>query len=99
MNLPDNPTELAALLRQIEKRAAELAIEIDRKVYAQRPDSVRRAVDLAVSVLYFHGDGQYSKSHAALIAIVSELAPEISEVLVNEGYTAAYRILHPEEKT
>jgi hypothetical protein len=72
---------------------------MDRKVYSHRPDSVRKAVDLAVSVLYFHGAGQYGKPHAALIAIVRELAPEISEVLVNEGYTAAYRILHPEEET
>ena len=56
-------------------------------------------MDIAVSVLHHHGAGKYDKGHAALIAIVSELAPEIGGVLVNDGYPAAYCILHPEEET
>lgn len=96
MNIPDNPSELAALLRQIEKRAGELADEQDRATFQQRPESVRAAVDRAVYSLYYYGGN--GDADRALEYIVALLAPEISKVLIDDGPDAAYRVLRPEDE-
>lgn len=96
MILPNDPSELAALLRQIEAHASNMAAELDRTAFEQRPESVREAVDRAVSSLYFYGSN--GDADRALEHIVALLAPEISKVLIDDGADAAYRVLHPEDE-
>lgn len=96
MILPSDPSELAALLRQIEAHASTMAAELDRKTFEQRPNSVRDAVDCAVTSLYFYPER--SKANDALEKIVALLAPEIATMVDNQGVDAAYRILHSKEE-
>lgn len=95
MILPSDPSDLAALLRQIEAHASNMAAELDRKTFEQRPDSVRDAVDDAVSTLYFYGES--SEAAMCLMRIVHLLAPEISKILKDQGSAAAYLTIHPQE--
>lgn len=96
MILPTDPSELAALLRQIETHASNMAAELDRKAFEQRPESVRDAVDRAVYSLYHYGGN--GDADRALEYIVALLAPEISKVLIDDGPDAAYRVLHPDDE-
>lgn len=97
-DIPAHPRALAKLLRRIEKRAAQLADEQDRRTYESRPEAIREAVDAAVSHLYFYGGSTDSKAEAALTKIVVLLAPEIGRALDDGGSRLAYRVLHPDDE-
>ena len=84
-----------AELRAIRERIDKAIIDLQRVAFDARTREVREAVMVAVEDLYFHGGKHEGKTPIALTKIVRILAPEIHEVLDNEGAREADKIVEP----
>ena len=84
-----------AELRAIRERVDATIVDLQRVAFEARSNEVREAVKAAVSHIRFYGSGHGPKGEAALREIISLLAPEVYEVLDNEGPGEAHKIVDP----
>lgn len=82
-----------AELRAIRGRIDAAIVDLQSVAFNARSAEVREAVKVAVSHVRFYGSGHGPKGEAALRMIISLLAPEVYEVLENEGAGEAHKIV------
>jgi hypothetical protein len=84
-----------AELRAIRGRIDTAIVGLQGVTFDARAAEVQEAVRVAVSHVRFFGPGHGQKGEVALRKIISLLAPEVSEVLEDEGPVEAHKIVDP----